>query len=253
MKSELIKKNHSFYKETADIETSSEDYARRFYGKIGEYFLDVQAVLTLDLLKSFPKASVLDVGGGHVQLAVPLINNGFKITIVGSADVCRKRLDKLLKPYSFEYYTCNLLELPFENNKFDVVLAYRLLPHTSHWERLISEMCRIAKKCVIIDYPDARSFNIMYKLMFRAKRALEGDTRSFCLFTRKQLVREFSKHQFGQPVFKPEFFIPMVIHRELKSMPISRLLECISHKLGLTSLFGSPIILRIISKLEQQN
>jgi len=103
LKSELIKKNHSFYKETADIETSSEDYARRFSGKIGEYFLDVQAALTLDLLKSFPKASVLDVGGGHAQLAVPLINNGFKLTIVGSADVCRKRLDKLLKPYSFEY------------------------------------------------------------------------------------------------------------------------------------------------------
>ena len=51
--------------EKADIETSSEDYAKRFSGEVGKYFLDVQAKITLDLLKDLPNSSVLDVGGGH--------------------------------------------------------------------------------------------------------------------------------------------------------------------------------------------
>ena len=31
--------NKEIYSQKADIETSSEDYAKRFSGKIGEYFL----------------------------------------------------------------------------------------------------------------------------------------------------------------------------------------------------------------------
>ena len=83
-----------FQSQKADIETSSEDYARRFSGKIGEYFLDIQTRITLDQLKPYPKAAILDVGGGHAQIAVPLIKAGFNLTIVGSDDVCKERLTK---------------------------------------------------------------------------------------------------------------------------------------------------------------
>jgi len=33
--------------ETADIESSTEDYATRFSGPVGEYFLNVQTEITL--------------------------------------------------------------------------------------------------------------------------------------------------------------------------------------------------------------
>ena len=89
------------YSQKADIETSSEDYAKRFSGKIGEYFLSVQSVITLKLLKKWANAKVLDVGGGHAQLAVPLIENGFNVTIAGSDESCRKRLDKFLSSSYF--------------------------------------------------------------------------------------------------------------------------------------------------------
>ena len=54
-----------------DVETASEDYARRFAGEVGRYFLDVQAEIVLEMLASWPQASVLEVGGGHAQLAGP--------------------------------------------------------------------------------------------------------------------------------------------------------------------------------------
>ena len=150
--------------ETADIETASDDYASRFAGPVGEYFLDVQANLTLNLLADLPGSKILDVGGGHAQLTMPLIKNGFEVTVTGSDDVCRSRLDRFCEAGSFTYLTCDSLNLPFEDDEFDVVMAFRLLPHAERWQRLIKEMCRVAGKAVVFDYPDRRSANILYDL-----------------------------------------------------------------------------------------
>ncbi len=233
------------FSEKADIETSSEDYAKRFSGEVGKYFLDKQARITLELLKDFPNATVLDVGGGHAQLAVPLVQNGFDVTVVGSDDVCRARLDKFLPPGSFRYETCNLLRLPFDDDSFDVVMAFRLITHEKNWELQIKEMCRVAKKIVIIDYPDLRSFNMFYKYLFKTKKSFEKNTRTFRSFYRKELLRVFEENNCGRPVFKPQFFLPMVIHRAVKNVTFSKVSEQFFSIIGLTKLFGTPIILKV--------
>ncbi|MCX5871550.1 MAG: class I SAM-dependent methyltransferase [Deltaproteobacteria bacterium] len=232
------------FSETADIETASDDYAARFSGAVGKYFLEVQAQITLDLLKDLPHASILDVGGGHAQLTMPLVNNGHEVTVTGSADICRTRLDRSCAPGSFQYMTCDSLNLPYQDKQFDVVMAFRLLPHTKQWQRLIQEMCRVARKAIILDYPDKRSANILYDLLFDLKKNMEGNTRTYTLFSRKELSDELQANHFDLPVLKPEFFVPMVIHRKLKNPAISKALESISHYTGLTKIFGSPIILR---------
>ena len=56
-------------REEADVTTSSADYARRFAGGVGAWFLEVQAKATLDLLAPWPGASVLDVGAGRFDPA----------------------------------------------------------------------------------------------------------------------------------------------------------------------------------------
>ncbi len=230
--------------ETADIETASDDYASRFAGPVGSYFLDVQAQLTLDLLRDLPCASVLDVGGGHGQLTMPLAENGYKITVTGSADICRARLDTYCEKGSFTYLTCDSLNLPFEDNHFDVVMAFRLLPHAERWQELIKEMCRVADKAVIFDYPDRRSANILYDVLFDLKKNMEGNTRTYTLFSRKEISSELVLNNFDLPLLKPEFLMPMVIHRKLKSPVISRFVEAVFRLTRLTKLFGSPIIVR---------
>ncbi len=232
------------FSETADIETASDDYAARFSGTVGNYFLDVQAQITRDLLKDLPHASILDVGGGHAQLTIPLANNGHEVTVTGSADICRARLDCSCAPGSFQYRTCDSLNLPFQDKQFDVGMAFRFLPHTKQWQRLIQEMCRVARKAIILDYPDKRSANILYDLLFDLKKNMEGNTRTYTLFSRRELSDELRANHFESPVFRPEFFVPMVIHRKLKNPAISKTLEFISQHTGLIKKFGSPIILR---------
>lgn len=240
--------NHSIdlelHSQRADIETSSDEYASRFSGPVGEYFLKVQEEITLSLLEPWQGCQVLDVGGGHGQLATSLVREGFRVTVAASDTACRARLDKALSPGSLRFEVCDLLALPFEDRSFDVVLAFRLLPHEENWAAQISEMCRVAKHAVIVDYPDIRSFNLFYRRLFALKKGFERNTRKFITFRRRDVVDEFRGRGFGSITLNPEFFAPMVVHRFLRCVPLSRSIEHISRILGLTRLLGSPVIVR---------
>jgi SAM-dependent methyltransferase len=232
------------YLETADIETATADYAARFSGPAGEYFLTKQTAITLDLLHHLPGARVLDVGGGHGQLAEPLVKNGYAVTVTGSHDSCRRRLDQLLTPGSFTYLTCDSLSLPFNDRSFDVAMAFRLLPHATRWRKIIAELCRVADKCFIVDYPDRRSTNILYEMLFSMKKKMEGNTRPFTLFSRAEIATAIAENGFAPPLFMPEFLLPMVVHRKIANKTASTTVENCCRLTGLTQLFGSPIIVR---------
>jgi len=173
---------------------------------------------------------------------MPLADGGFRVTVTGSDDICRKRLDKYCDPGSFRYLTCDSLHLPFADNAFDVVLSFRLLPHAENWQGLLLEMCRVAGKAVVFDYPDRRSANIFYDLLFEMKRNLEGNTRTYTLFSRKEIAGALRAGGFSPSRFQPEFFFPMVLHRKMKSPRLSRMIEVFFRRMGITHILGSPII-----------
>jgi SAM-dependent methyltransferase len=230
---------------TPDLATSSEDYARRFAGEVGRYFLEVQQESVLDLLAPWPGARVLDVGGGHAQLAPPLAEHGYRVTVAGSDEACRERLDRALPAGAVEFRACDLLALPFPDRSFDVVVSIRLLTHLEAWRDQMAELCRVADRAVIVDYPDSRSFNRLYDLLFPWKKAVEGNTRTYHIFAPGEIAAEAARHGFGRPVERRQFFLPMVVHRAVKNVWLSRLSERASAALGLTRWLGSPILLRL--------
>ena len=231
--------------ETADVETSSEGYARRFSGAVGQFFLEVQNAAVLDLLAPWSGATVLDVGGGHAQLAPALVDRGFRVTVAGSGDVCRQRLDQALPAGSFEFRACDLLHLPYPDRAFDVVVSLRLLAHVERWRDLVAELCRVASHAVVLDYSDSRSFNQLYVPFFPWKKAVEGNTRAFRIFRPGEIAAEAARHGFGRPTERRQFFLPMVVHRTLRSGRFSRVSERVSSALGLTRELGSPIVIRL--------
>lgn len=228
-----------------DIETSSEDYATRFTGEVGQWFLDVQGAAVLDLLSLWKGARVLEVGGGHAQLAPPLIERGYQVTVAASEESCRARLDRALPAGSFVFRACDLLALPFPDRSFDVAVSIRLLTHLDRWREQVAELCRVADKAVIVDYPDSRSFNRLYDLLFAWKKAVEGNTRTYRIFKPGEIAAEAARHGFGRPVERRQFFLPMVVHRALKSVRLSQLSERASAAAGLTRWLGSPVLLRM--------
>lgn len=233
------------FPETADVETSSADYARRFAGPVGEWFLERQAASTLDLLRDLPKgARVLDVGGGHGQLTPALLAAGYEVVIVGSAPCCAERLRTWIDGRSCRFEVGNLVDLPYAERSFDAVLSFRLLPHVSAWSRLVAELCRTARLAVIVDYPSNRSVNVLADRLFSAKKRIEGNTRPFTLFRPAAIGRAFADNGFQVSQARAQFLWPMVLHRMLGSRTLSRALEAPGRFSGLTRVLGSPVIVR---------
>ena len=232
-------------RESADVETSSADYARRFAGPTGEWFLAVQARSTLELLRPWPGARILDVGGGHAQLTGPLVEGGFDLTVYGSDPGCGERVRSWVEAGRARFVSGDLLATPFDDAAFDVVLSYRLLPHVARWRDLINELCRVARLGVVIDYPTRRSVNAVSGVLFGVKKGIEKNTRPFIVFQDGEIEGAFGACGYRMTARHPQFFLPMALHRGLALAPVSRALEAGLGALGLTRSFGSPVILRL--------
>ena len=59
-----------------------------------------------------------------------------------------------------------------------------------------------------------------------------------------QVIGAFAQNGYAPAATGKQFFLPMVLHRMLKSRPASAALEAVCRALGLTRLWGSPVIVR---------
>ncbi len=231
-----------FGNENADVHASSDEYARRFSGDVGEWMLKVQDRALTSMLPEAAR-TMLDIGGGHGQIALSLSRLGRTVTVLGSSPVCANRIRQHIENGSISFKCGNLIELPFANRSFDGVASFRLMSHCTAWKTLIAEMCRVADSTVIFDYPIWCSSNLLTPLFFSIKRRIEGNTRLYKIFTTRELEREFRAHGFTRVALRKQFFFPMGIHRALKSSGVSRILEGAARALLLTRLFGSPVVI----------
>ena len=231
-------------KETPDISSSTDDYAKRFSGEIGNWLLEVQEAALYFLLDDEFYTSVLDVGGGHGQIATSLAKKRMKITVTGSNSQCAKRLAPLISENKINFIESNLLALNVPDRSFDLVTSFRILPHLDNWEKFINELCRVSNKAVIIDFPLINSINFFGGYFFQLKKKLEHNTRTYHSFLMKEVIDVFTENGFSVRGVYKQYFLPMVLHRILKNRKLSITLESFFKFLKLTDLFGSPVVIR---------
>ncbi len=232
-------------RETPDVETSSEGYARRFAGPIGRWLLHEQERATVQLLAGVPGRRVLDVGGGHGQLTAPLLERGYDVTVFGSDPACAARLAAHLDGPRCRFEWGDLLTLPYRDRAFELVLSYRLLPHVTQWRALVAELCRVADRAVLVDFPTTASLNVLTPGLFGMKKRLEGNTRPYTLFREAEVVDAFRAAGFRPTGRAPQFALPMVLHRTLRTPALSAAAEAVCRGVGLTRRYGSPVIVRM--------
>ena len=231
--------------EDADLETASADYAKRFDSPVGAWMLATQAGITLDLLGDLPSASVLDVGGGHGQMAAVLSERGHAVSVLGSAQsAIAATLRPMIDAGRVRFLIGDLRNPPVDPKSFDVVVSYRLLAHAHDLAGLVAGLTRSARKAVIVDYATTRSFNAAADLLFAAKKQVERNTRPFLVQRDADIEILFRENGFARRARRPQFFWPMALHRGLKSPALSRALEGVASILGLRTLLGSPVIAR---------
>ena len=233
---------HAVIKETPDIETASDSYARRFAGAAGRYLLAEQEAAIRAVLPDLSEGNVLDVGGGHTQLT-PMLRGLARDVVVFGSDV--RSLERVRRDFpDCATATGDLLALPFESRSFDAVVAVRLLPHVRNWQRLLSELCRVSRSTVVVDYPRTAGFNGLTPLLFPLKRRLEGNTRHYRNFRDAELDEVLHACGFEPRERRAQFLLPMVVHRRTNGYAPLRGLERAAKALRLTQTLGSPVILR---------
>ena len=232
-------------REDADIETSSDAYARRFSGPVGSFFLERQSRAVLDLLRPWPGASVLDVGGGHGQVTGPLVEAGYAVTVLGSDPACEARVREWTGSGRARFVAADLLAPGLRDRSFDVALSLRLLPHVRRVPELVATLARLARTAVVVDYPTRRSVNAVAGLFFGLKQGVEADTRPFTVFSDGEIETAFAAHGYSPQARRPQFLAPMALYRALGSAAIARAIEGAAAALGLTAVLGSPVVLRL--------
>ncbi len=229
-------------KEDADLHSASAEYAARFSGPAGKWLLGVQERIVLSRLKACSNCKILDVGGGHGQIAQPLVSHGYSVRVFGSSVDALTQVRELNQKGRCEVDSGDILNIPYPERHYDVVTCFRLVPHSIDWKNLVGELCRVAKRTVIIDYPVRHSVNALTPLLFGAKKGFEGNTRHFLLFSDNEINEVFVENGFRCVSLTKQFFFPMVIHRALKSPTFSSFIEWFPRVVGLTHLWGSPVI-----------
>jgi glycosyltransferase involved in cell wall biosynthesis/ubiquinone/menaquinone biosynthesis C-methylase UbiE len=234
---------------TPDIETAGAAYARRFAGPVGAYLLGVQAEAVRRLLSRARlgggRRRVLDVGGGHAQLTRLLLALGFEVWVQGSAPSCAERLALLMDEAEgrLHFVTSSLWALPFADRTFDLVVGIRLLAHVDRWQALLTEMARVCRECLLVEYAPVMSANLLEPWLFALKRRMEGNTRPFLCYSMRQLAPVLRDLGFDDLSQQKQFLMPMVIHRKLKRPDLSRRIETWAGGLGVTRVLGSPALI----------
>jgi SAM-dependent methyltransferase len=228
--------------EAPDVASSTDEYASRFAGPAGEYLLEIQNRAVMRLAHEWRGASVLDVGGGHAQLCGVFLEADCAVTVLGSQSRCFTRLQR----YFGDRVTCvaaDLLDPPFADRAFELVVAVRMLAHVDDPARFIAGLCRVARNAVIVDYPEVRSVNALMPVFYGLKHRLEGNTRPYRTYHRRELLHLFAGNGFRKAIAAGQFFWPLFLHRKLGNSTLSRMLEALPHALTLNQLFGSPVVL----------
>lgn len=227
---------------TPDIHTASKQYQKRFSGVIGKWILEKQLRSVLKLLSNPSIHTVLDVGGGHAQIAPYLSDNQYEVTVTGSSQECRQQLESYINDGRIQFLCSNMTAIPVPDESFDAVVCLRQLCHIDDVDALIRECCRISRHIVIADYPSQKSLNIFSRLFFPMKRWLEKNTRTFSVFKDRDVKAHLRKHSFHVRSQIRQFFLPVSFYRLIGILTLAIFSECLFEHVKLTENYGSPVI-----------
>ncbi len=224
-----------------DVHTSSAIYAKRFASPAGRYLLQVQTSIVRDMVSPWPGASILDIGGGHGQIATPLTADGYKVTVLASSDSAFERL-KSQSGTTIECVSGDLLNPPFADKSFDVVTAIRLMAHLKEWPQLVEAACRIARIAVVLDFANPSGANRLANAFFPAKKWLEGDTRHFTVIESEAVRDAFAGSGFRIDRSIGQFVFPMAVHRAINTPVVSRTIEATASAIPYAASRANPIL-----------
>jgi ubiquinone/menaquinone biosynthesis C-methylase UbiE len=241
--------DHYSYRHYADPETARTFDDRRFGGPIGDLIAAMQAQVVARFIEeaagTIEGREIVDVGTGTGRAAVFLAHRGARITGVDASEamlaVARHRAAAEAVRVSFQRGDARALD--FADRSFEVAVSLRVLMHAPWWRECLTELCRVAARLVIVDYPSATSFALVESLARRAAHRVGVRTEPYRVFTDCAIAGAFAGCGFRVRSVHRQFVLPIAFHRAVGSRRFTLGSEGLLDRAGLLKIFGSPVSL----------
>ncbi len=145
--------------------------------------------------------TVLDAPCGVGRASILLARMGYTVTGIdlgeGAVEVARRLVAEAGVAVRIDQE--DLVALSFADCAFDAVLCFRLmhhLPTEAHREEIIRQLCRVARRHVLVSYLSPWSFTSVRRLLWRKLGLKTGRTVQY-ITSRADIERHFRQHGFS--------------------------------------------------------
>jgi 2-polyprenyl-3-methyl-5-hydroxy-6-metoxy-1,4-benzoquinol methylase len=239
----MMPSDHYSYTVYADPQTARTFDDRRFGGPIGELVAETQAAVVVRMAGDVRGRSVLDVGTGTGRAALLLAKAGAIVTGVDPSEqmlaVARERAKAEGQAIAFRRGDAHALEFP--DGVFETVISLRVLMHSPRWREALSEMCRVASRRLIVDYPSSRSVAFWQSGARRVLAPLGVKTEPYRVFSDAEVTAALASFGFRVRERHRQFVLPIAVHKAIGSRRLTTAVETLLDRAGLLRLFGSPV------------
>lgn len=238
-------RDHYSYTVYADGDTARTFDDRRFGGPIGEMVAGTQARVLTNMVGRIKDREILDVGTGTGRAALLFARGGARVTAVDASEamlaIARQRAAAQMVDVRFQVGDAHALD--FKERSFDAVVCLRVLMHSPKWRRCIAELCRVADRLVIVDYPSMMSAALLESMARRVAHAAGVRTEPYQVFTQATIADAFERCGFRIRSVHRQFVLPIALHKAIGSRRFTDSSERILDRLGLLKTLGSPVTL----------
>jgi ubiquinone/menaquinone biosynthesis C-methylase UbiE len=229
----------------ADPATARRFDERRFGGPIGDLVAASQAQVLANMVGRIKDRPILDVGAGTGRAALLFARGGARVTALDASDemlkVARERAAAEGLHITFTLGDAHALDFP--DRSFDVAVSLRLLMHSPRWRQSLTELCRVATRLVIIDYPSRRSAALFQSIGRRVLHRLGARTEPYRVFSDREIAEALDALGFRVRSVHRQFVLPIAVHKALGSRTVTIRVERLLDRAGLLKRFGSPVTL----------
>jgi SAM-dependent methyltransferase len=232
--------SYTVYADPAMARTFDE---RRFGGPVGRLVAEDQARVLHEALGPLDACTLLDVGTGTGRAALLLAHAGARVTGLDASDemlsVARRRAAE--EGLDVRFVAGDAHAIDFPDRSFDTVVSLRVLMHAPRWRTCLRELCRVADRRVVFDYPSLGSAAALESIARRFLYRVGGRTEPYRVFGARSIERELAAHGFRPRIVHPHFTLPIAFHKAIGSPRFTQRTEAIFERIGLKRLLGSPV------------
>jgi len=238
-----VEDEHYSYTAYADVRMAETFEQARFGGPIGRMLAETQERVVSSFLSPVIGVTVLDVGTGTGRAAIALARRGATVTGVDASAqmlaVARRRAEESGARATFAHGDVHALDM--SSQSFDAVVCLRVLMHTPDWRRSLAELCRVASRRVVVDYPALCSAALIEAIGRRAAYRFGARVEAYRVFTDRSMRRAFRDNGFRMTGIHRQFVLPIALHKRLASQRATEHVEAVLAGAGLRRLVGSPV------------